>query len=190
MLKKRSDSAELPMSPKLQCTDYNKPRSRKQYLYSNTGSATHLKLAPMHSCIIRRQNRLRKHFVQTVQLLSREDSVQSLLTGQSTADCPLLTSPRAEHQMVTMTSPACPTPARRRCSARAARSASCAPPAGHFPPQPHSPAVSLCHRQSTTNMAETEALEYITEHERILQEIESTETACVGPTLRYEEKGV
>ncbi|XP_039626945.1 exocyst complex component 6 isoform X3 [Polypterus senegalus] len=86
--------------------------------------------------------------------------------------------------MVTMTSPACPTPARRRCSARAARSASCAPPAGHFPPQPHSPAVSLCHRQSTTNMAETEALEYITEHERILQEIESTETACVGPTLR------
>ncbi|XP_051778793.1 exocyst complex component 6 isoform X3 [Erpetoichthys calabaricus] len=86
--------------------------------------------------------------------------------------------------MVTMTSPACPTPAGRRCSARAARSASCAPPAGHLPPQPHSPAVSLCHRQSTTNMAETEALEYITEHERILQEIESTETACVGPTLR------
>uniref|UniRef100_A0A7N5ZXI9 Exocyst complex component n=1 Tax=Anabas testudineus TaxID=64144 RepID=A0A7N5ZXI9_ANATE len=33
-------------------------------------------------------------------------------------------------------------------------------------------------------MAETETLECITEHERILQEIESTDTACVGPTLR------
>uniref|UniRef100_A0A8C5GBK2 Exocyst complex component n=1 Tax=Gouania willdenowi TaxID=441366 RepID=A0A8C5GBK2_GOUWI len=33
-------------------------------------------------------------------------------------------------------------------------------------------------------MAENEMLEYITEHERILQEIESTDTACVGPTLR------
>nr|XP_023686653.1 exocyst complex component 6 isoform X6 [Paramormyrops kingsleyae] len=33
-------------------------------------------------------------------------------------------------------------------------------------------------------MAENETLEYITEHERILQEIESTDTACVGPTLR------
>ncbi|XP_069467465.1 exocyst complex component 6 isoform X2 [Ambystoma mexicanum] len=32
--------------------------------------------------------------------------------------------------------------------------------------------------------AESESLEIITEHERILQEIESTETACVGPTLR------
>uniref|UniRef100_A0A665XBC7 Exocyst complex component n=1 Tax=Echeneis naucrates TaxID=173247 RepID=A0A665XBC7_ECHNA len=29
-----------------------------------------------------------------------------------------------------------------------------------------------------------ETLEYVTEHERILQEIESTDTACVGPTLR------
>uniref|UniRef100_A0A3Q2VSN4 Exocyst complex component EXOC6/Sec15 N-terminal domain-containing protein n=1 Tax=Haplochromis burtoni TaxID=8153 RepID=A0A3Q2VSN4_HAPBU len=29
-----------------------------------------------------------------------------------------------------------------------------------------------------------ETLECITEHERILQEIESTDTACVGPTLR------
>uniref|UniRef100_A0A3B3C7T0 Exocyst complex component n=1 Tax=Oryzias melastigma TaxID=30732 RepID=A0A3B3C7T0_ORYME len=33
-------------------------------------------------------------------------------------------------------------------------------------------------------MAETEIPECITEHERILQEIESTDTACVGPTLR------
>ncbi|KAL0964725.1 hypothetical protein UPYG_G00328080 [Umbra pygmaea] len=37
---------------------------------------------------------------------------------------------------------------------------------------------------NTTNMAENETLECITEHERILQEIESTDTACVGPTLR------
>ncbi|CAN9508720.1 unnamed protein product [Ophioblennius macclurei] len=33
-------------------------------------------------------------------------------------------------------------------------------------------------------MAESGALESVTEHERILQEIESTDTACVGPTLR------
>ncbi|XP_076005725.1 exocyst complex component 6 isoform X2 [Genypterus blacodes] len=33
-------------------------------------------------------------------------------------------------------------------------------------------------------MADIETLECITEHERILQEIESTDTACVGPTLR------
>ncbi|XP_075890953.1 exocyst complex component 6 isoform X4 [Nelusetta ayraudi] len=33
-------------------------------------------------------------------------------------------------------------------------------------------------------MAENEPMEYTTEHERILQEIESTDTACVGPTLR------
>ncbi|CAL1600211.1 unnamed protein product [Knipowitschia caucasica] len=33
-------------------------------------------------------------------------------------------------------------------------------------------------------MADTGSLECVTEHERILQEIESTETACVGPTLR------
>uniref|UniRef100_A0A674C8L0 Exocyst complex component n=1 Tax=Salmo trutta TaxID=8032 RepID=A0A674C8L0_SALTR len=33
-------------------------------------------------------------------------------------------------------------------------------------------------------MAENESVECITEHERILQEIESTDTACVGPTLR------
>uniref|UniRef100_A0A8C9SY43 Exocyst complex component n=1 Tax=Scleropages formosus TaxID=113540 RepID=A0A8C9SY43_SCLFO len=33
-------------------------------------------------------------------------------------------------------------------------------------------------------MAESETLESVTEHERILQEIESTDTACVGPTLR------
>lgn len=29
-----------------------------------------------------------------------------------------------------------------------------------------------------------EALGTVPEHERILQEIESTDTACVGPTLR------
>ncbi|XP_068610358.1 exocyst complex component 6 [Brachionichthys hirsutus] len=33
-------------------------------------------------------------------------------------------------------------------------------------------------------MAEKETLECVTEHERILQEIESTDAACVGPTLR------
>ncbi|XP_051529691.1 exocyst complex component 6-like isoform X2 [Myxocyprinus asiaticus] len=33
-------------------------------------------------------------------------------------------------------------------------------------------------------MAESESLETVTEHERILQEVESTDTACVGPTLR------
>uniref|UniRef100_A0A8C3ABD0 Exocyst complex component n=1 Tax=Cyclopterus lumpus TaxID=8103 RepID=A0A8C3ABD0_CYCLU len=33
-------------------------------------------------------------------------------------------------------------------------------------------------------MEANETLECITEHERILQEIESTDTACVGPTLR------
>uniref|UniRef100_A0A3B3UD67 Exocyst complex component n=1 Tax=Poecilia latipinna TaxID=48699 RepID=A0A3B3UD67_9TELE len=33
-------------------------------------------------------------------------------------------------------------------------------------------------------MADNETLECVTEHERILQEIESTDTACVGPTLR------
>ncbi|XP_062858751.1 exocyst complex component 6 isoform X4 [Trichomycterus rosablanca] len=33
-------------------------------------------------------------------------------------------------------------------------------------------------------MAENESLETVTEHERILQEIESTDTACIGPTLR------
>lgn len=33
-------------------------------------------------------------------------------------------------------------------------------------------------------MADSESLETVTEHERILQEIESTDTACVGPTLR------
>lgn len=37
---------------------------------------------------------------------------------------------------------------------------------------------------STTIMAENDSIDCITEHERILQEIESTDTACVGPTLR------
>lgn len=36
----------------------------------------------------------------------------------------------------------------------------------------------------TTIMAESETQDCITEHERILQEIESTDTVCVGPTLR------
>ncbi|KAL4640122.1 exocyst complex component 6 isoform X4 [Arapaima gigas] len=39
-------------------------------------------------------------------------------------------------------------------------------------------------RSHSSNMAESETLESVTEHERILQEIESTDTACVGPTLR------
>lgn len=43
---------------------------------------------------------------------------------------------------------------------------------------------SESHRIHTTIMAENEPMEYTTEHERILQEIESTDTACVGPTLR------
>lgn len=34
-------------------------------------------------------------------------------------------------------------------------------------------------------MAELESLETAAEHERILREIESTDTACIGPTLRY-----
>lgn len=34
-------------------------------------------------------------------------------------------------------------------------------------------------------MAEAESLETAAEHERILREIESTDTACIGPTLRY-----
>ncbi|KAF4789320.1 hypothetical protein TURU_152690 [Turdus rufiventris] len=33
-------------------------------------------------------------------------------------------------------------------------------------------------------MAELESLETAAEHERILREIESTDTACIGPTLR------
>ncbi|PNI38758.1 EXOC6B isoform 9 [Pan troglodytes] len=33
-------------------------------------------------------------------------------------------------------------------------------------------------------MAEAESLETAAEHERILREIESTDTACIGPTLR------
>lgn len=37
---------------------------------------------------------------------------------------------------------------------------------------------------STTIMAENDSIDCVTEHERILQEIESTDTACVGPTLR------
>ncbi|KAB0363564.1 hypothetical protein FD755_008505 [Muntiacus reevesi] len=32
-------------------------------------------------------------------------------------------------------------------------------------------------------MAEAESLETAAEHERILREIESTDTACIGPTL-------
>uniref|UniRef100_A0A3Q2CNG6 Exocyst complex component n=1 Tax=Cyprinodon variegatus TaxID=28743 RepID=A0A3Q2CNG6_CYPVA len=44
----------------------------------------------------------------------------------------------------------------------------------------HCAALSL----NITIMADSETLEFVTEHERILQEIESTDTACVGPTLR------
>lgn len=36
-----------------------------------------------------------------------------------------------------------------------------------------------------SKMAEAESLETAAEHERILREIESTDTACIGPTLRY-----
>lgn len=38
-------------------------------------------------------------------------------------------------------------------------------------------------------MAEAESLETAAEHERILREIESTDTACIGPTLRYPGAG-
>lgn len=38
-------------------------------------------------------------------------------------------------------------------------------------------------------MAELESLETAAEHERILREIESTDTACIGPTLRYGARG-
>ncbi|KAJ7422364.1 hypothetical protein BTVI_14385 [Pitangus sulphuratus] len=34
-------------------------------------------------------------------------------------------------------------------------------------------------------MAELESLETAAEHERILREIESTDTACIGPTLSF-----
>ncbi|KAJ1141586.1 hypothetical protein NDU88_007914 [Pleurodeles waltl] len=46
--------------------------------------------------------------------------------------------------------------------------------------------LSPSHRaaRKMATAAEGESLETITEHERILQEIESTDTACVGPTLR------
>lgn len=39
-------------------------------------------------------------------------------------------------------------------------------------------------------MAELESLETAAEHERILREIESTDTACIGPTLRCGRGGV
>lgn len=38
-------------------------------------------------------------------------------------------------------------------------------------------------------MAELESLETAAEHERILREIESTDTACIGPTLRCGDSG-
>ncbi|XP_032299947.1 exocyst complex component 6B isoform X4 [Coturnix japonica] len=47
-------------------------------------------------------------------------------------------------------------------------------------PQPGRAARSCWGRQ----MAELESLETAAEHERILREIESTDTACIGPTLR------
>uniref|UniRef100_A0A3B4C3A6 Exocyst complex component n=1 Tax=Pygocentrus nattereri TaxID=42514 RepID=A0A3B4C3A6_PYGNA len=68
------------------------------------------------------------------------------------------------------------------------------PPAGRPPPAAPPPAapcrpppvttLPAAFSQHTANMAESGTLESITEHERILQEIESTDTACVGPTLR------
>ncbi|TRY55569.1 hypothetical protein DNTS_023162 [Danionella cerebrum] len=51
----------------------------------------------------------------------------------------------------------------------------------------HCVSSALTHTNTVTlsaNMADSESLETITEHERILQEIESTDTACLGPTLR------
>ncbi|KAG9267617.1 exocyst complex component 6 isoform X2 [Astyanax mexicanus] len=60
------------------------------------------------------------------------------------------------------------------------RGGSLSPPVG-CPPLTAPPAAFSQH---TANMAESETLETVTEHERILQEIESTDTACVGPTLR------
>lgn len=59
-----------------------------------------------------------------------------------------------------------------------------APPTGGLWRCPLSRSVTITGK-NTTNMADNETLECITEHERILQEIESTDTACVGPTLRY-----
>ncbi|XP_069488400.1 exocyst complex component 6B [Ambystoma mexicanum] len=43
---------------------------------------------------------------------------------------------------------------------------------------------SVCAGRALLNMAEWESLELVAEHERILREIESTEAACIGPTLR------
>ncbi|XP_061665693.1 exocyst complex component 6 isoform X4 [Syngnathoides biaculeatus] len=52
-------------------------------------------------------------------------------------------------------------------------------------PSQYYPTVTVMDSQNAhIIMAENETLECITEHERILQEIESTDTACVGPTLR------
>lgn len=61
-----------------------------------------------------------------------------------------------------------------------------APPTGQtsYWPVRRSAVAAVIAIVHTTIMAENETLEYITEHERILQEIESTDTACVGPTLR------
>lgn len=61
---------------------------------------------------------------------------------------------------------------------------SCAPPTGQYSPVPPTAAAIDSHNNAHVIMAENETLECITEHERILQEIESTDTACVGPTLR------
>lgn len=45
-------------------------------------------------------------------------------------------------------------------------------------------AARPCRAMERAKMAE-ESLETAAEHERILREIESTDTACIGPTLRY-----
>ncbi|XP_068161402.1 exocyst complex component 6 isoform X2 [Antennarius striatus] len=53
---------------------------------------------------------------------------------------------------------------------------------GVFPAAP--PAGRGCSLHPLTAMADGGSPDCVTEHERILQEIESTDTACVGPTLR------
>uniref|UniRef100_A0A8B9QXL0 Exocyst complex component 6B n=1 Tax=Anas platyrhynchos TaxID=8839 RepID=A0A8B9QXL0_ANAPL len=51
-------------------------------------------------------------------------------------------------------------------------------------PSPCSSSSSSSSSMERGKMAELESLETAAEHERILREIESTDTACIGPTLR------
>lgn len=68
--------------------------------------------------------------------------------------------------------PPLPAPPRRACATCRSLLRFARRRAGPAPPLP-------------AKMAEScEALGTVPEHERILQEIESTDTACVGPTLR------